>query len=489
MNEIKCPHCGQVFTVDESGYAALLNQVRDHEFQRELNERVSLAEKNREQDMALAVAKAEEELHAQIAQRDSQLAAQTEQFRAEAKDLQLTAQNEKAELEKQLEALKAQLQAQASEADTARKLAVADALSAESDKLRAVEKERDSLAQQLETQRQQASTETQLALQKQESTLKDARIAVERERDELRAQVVREQEALARIEAEHKATLAEKLAAKDELIADREREILRIQDMKAQLSTKMLGESLEQHCEIEFNRLRPTAFPHAYFEKDNEVIEGTKGDFVFRDFDEEGNEIISIMFEMKNEADDSVNRKTNESHFKKLDADRKKKNCEYAVLVSLLEPENELYNAGITDVSYRFEKMYVIRPQFFIPIITLLRNAALSSLQYRKELALVRQQNIDVTNFEDQLADFKDKFGRNYRIASQKFQKAIEEIDKSIDHLQKIKDNLIGSENQLRLANDKAEDLTVKKLTRKNPTMKALLDEAREAKSTSTDND
>ena len=489
MNEIKCPHCGQVFTVDESGYAALLNQVRDHEFQRELNERVSLAEKNREQDMALAVAKAEEELRAQIAQRDSQLAAQTEQFRAEAKDLQLTAQNEKAELEKQLEALKAQLQAQASEADTARKLAVADALSAESDKLRAVEKERDSLAQQLETQRQQASTETQLALQKQESTLKDARIAVERERDELRAQVVREQEALARIEAEHKATLAEKLAAKDELIADREREILRIQDMKAQLSTKMLGESLEQHCEIEFNRLRPTAFPHAYFEKDNEVIEGTKGDFVFRDFDKEGNEIISIMFEMKNEADDSVNRKTNESHFKKLDADRKKKNCEYAVLVSLLEPENELYNAGITDVSYRFEKMYVIRPQFFIPIITLLRNAALSSLQYRKELALVRQQNIDVTNFEDQLADFKDKFGRNYRIASQKFQKAIEEIDKSIDHLQKIKDNLIGSENQLRLANDKAEDLTVKKLTRKNPTMKALLDEACEAKSTSTDND
>ena len=489
MNEIKCPHCGQVFTVDESGYAALLNQVRDHEFQRELNERISLAEKNREQDMALAVAKAEEELRAQIAQRDSQLAAQTEQFRAEAKDLQLAAQNEKAELEKQLEALKAQLQSLASEADTARKLAVADALNAESDKLRAVEKERDSLAQQLETQRQQASTETQLALQKQESTLKDARIAVERERDELRAQVVREQEALARIEAEHKATLAEKLAAKDELIADREREILRIQDMKAQLSTKMLGESLEQHCEIEFNRLRPTAFPHAYFEKDNEVIEGTKGDFVFRDFDEEGNEIISIMFEMKNEADDSVNRKTNESHFKKLDADRKKKNCEYAVLVSLLEPENELYNAGITDVSYRFEKMYVIRPQFFIPIITLLRNAALSSLQYRKELALVRQQNIDVTNFEDQLADFKDKFGRNYRIASQKFQKAIEEIDKSIDHLQKTKDNLIGSENQLRLANDKAEDLTVKKLTRKNPTMKALLDEAREAKSTSTDND
>ena len=488
MNEIKCPHCGQVFTVDESGYAALLNQVRDHEFQRELNERISLAEKNREQDVALAVAKAEEELRAQIAERDSQLAAQTEQFNAKTKDLQLEAQSKRTELEKQLEALKAQLQAQTNEAETARKLAVADVLSAENEKLRALEKERDALAQQLDAQRAQASVETQLAVQQREAALKDAQVAIERERDDLRAQVEREKEALARIEAEHKATLAEKLAAKDELIADRDREIERINNMKAKLSTKMLGESLEQHCEIEFNRLRPTAFPHAYFEKDNEVVEGTKGDFVFRDFDEDGNEIISIMFEMKNEADDSVNRKTNESHFKKLDADRTKKNCEYAVLVSLLEPENELYNAGITDVSYRYEKMYVIRPQFFIPIITLLRNAALSSLQYRKELALVRQQNIDVTHFEDQLADFKDKFGRNYRIASQKFQKAIEEIDKSIDHLQKIKDNLIGSENQLRLANDKAEDLTVKKLTRKNPTMKALLDEAREAKTAQSDN-
>ena len=319
-------------------------------------------------------------------------------------------------------------------------------------------------------------------MQRTEAAARDAQVAVERERDELRAQVAREQDALVRAAAEHKVELAERLKMKDELIADREREIERIQDMKARLSTKMLGETLEQHCEIEFNRLRPTAFPRAYFEKDNEVVEGTKGDFVFRDFDEEGNEIVSIMFEMKNEADDSTHRKTNESHFKKLDADRTKKGCEYAVLVSLLEPESELYNAGITDVSYRFEKMYVIRPQFFIPLITLLRNAALSSLEYRRELALVRQQNIDVTNFEDSLADFKDRFGRNYRIASDKFRKAIEEIDKSIDHLQKIKDNLIGSENQLRLANDKAEDLTVKKLTRKNPTMRALFDEAREAR-------
>lgn len=423
-NEIKCPHCGEAFTVDESGYAAILNQVRDQEFQREVDARVSLAEKSREQEVALAVTKAEEALRAQIAERDGELV---------------------------------------------------------------------NLKAQLSVQQQQASMETQIAVQRAEAAAKDAQVTVERERDDLRgkverardeleAQKTRAEAELARARAEAQAQLAEKLRAKDELIADREREIERIQDMRARLSTKMLGESLEQHCEIEFNRLRPTAFPRAYFEKDNEVVEGTKGDFVFRDFDEEGNEIVSIMFEMKNEADDSIHRKTNESHFKKLDADRRKKGCEYAVLVSLLEPDNELYAAGITDVSYRFEKMYVIRPQFFIPLITLLRNAALSSMEARRELALVRQQNIDVTNFEDQLADFKDRFGRNYRIASERFAKAIDEIDKSIDHLQKIKEHLLGSERNLRLANDKAEDLTVKKLTRKNPTMKALLDEARAAK-------
>ncbi len=423
-NEIKCPHCGEAFTVDESGYAAILNQVRDQEFQREVDARVSLAEKSREQEVALAVTKAEEALRAQIAERDGELV---------------------------------------------------------------------NLKAQLSVQQQQASMETQIAVQRAEAAAKDAQVAVERERDDLRgkverardeleAQKTRAEAELARARAEAQAQLAEKLRAKDELIADREREIKRIQDMRARLSTKMLGESLEQHCEIEFNRLRPTAFPRAYFEKDNEVVEGTKGDFVFRDFDEEGSEIVSIMFEMKNEADDSTHRKTNESHFKKLDADRRKKGCEYAVLVSLLEPDNELYAAGITDVSYRFEKMYVIRPQFFIPLITLLRNAALSSMDARRELALVRQQNIDVTNFEDQLADFKDKFGRNYRLASERFAKAIDEIDKSIDHLQKIKEHLLGSERNLRLANDKAEDLTVKKLTRKNPTMKALLDEARAAK-------
>ena len=481
-NEIKCPHCGEAFTVDESGYAAILNQVRDQELQREVDARVSLAEKSREQEVALAVTRAEEALRAQLAERDGQIAAQTERFKAQAKDFQLAAQNEKTELEKQVESLRTQLSSKEREAEAARKLAVSDAVAAEAERLRAVERERDELAQKLESQRAQATMETQIAVQRAEAAAKDAQVAVERERDDLRAQVAREREALTRVEAEHKVELAEKLKAKDELIADREREIERIQDMKARLSTKMLGESLEQHCEIEFNRLRPTAFPRAYFEKDNEVVEGTKGDFVFRDFDEEGNEIVSIMFEMKNEADDSTHRKTNESHFKKLDVDRRKKGCEYAVLVSLLEPDNELYAAGITDVSYRFEKMYVIRPQFFIPLITLLRNAALSSMEARRELALVRQQNIDVTNFEDQLADFKDKFGRNYRLASERFAKAIDEIDKSIDHLQKIKEHLLGSERNLRLANDKAEDLTVKKLTRKNPTMKALLDEARAAR-------
>ena len=461
-NEIKCPHCGEAFTVDESGYAAILNQVRDQEFQREVDARVSLAEKSREQEVALAVSKAEEALRAQIAERDGELVN-----------------------------LKAQLSTKESEAEAARKLAVSDAMAAEAERLRAVERERDELAQKLESQRRGARDQARHELHalvgrhgahRDERERDELRGKVERARDELEAQKTRAEAELARAQAEAQAQLAEKLRAKDELIADREREIERIQDMRARLSTKMLGESLEQHCEIEFNRLRPTAFPRAYFEKDNEVVEGTKGDFVFRDFDEEGNEIVSIMFEMKNEADDSTHRKTNESHFKKLDADRRKKGCEYAVLVSLLEPDNELYAAGITDVSYRFEKMYVIRPQFFIPLITLLRNAALSSMDARRELALVRQQNIDVTNFEDQLADFKDKFGRNYRLASERFAKAIDEIDKSIDHLQKIKEHLLGSERNLRLANDKAEDLTVKKLTRKNPTMKALLDEARAAK-------
>ena len=407
MSQIECPNCHTAFTVDESGYAAILNQVRDKEFQRELAEREKLTEKTHEQQLELAVQKALEAAR--------------------------------------LEAAQAQEEARKQQA--------------------AVECELDHVRHQLESVKQTSATERQLA--------------IERERDELRTQIERDRAESERLQLAHEVELKEKLAAKDELILDREHEIERIRDMKARLSTKMLGETLEQHCEVAFNQLRATAFRNAYFEKDNDASGGTKGDYIFREEDEEGTEIISIMFEMKNEADDSTNRKKNEDHFKKLDHDRKAKGCEYAVLVSTLEPESELYNAGIVDVSYRYDKMFVVRPQCFIPIITLLRNAALSSLEYRAQLALVRQQNIDVTNFEASLDDFKEKFGRNYRLASERFQKAIEEIDKSIDHLQKIKDHLLGSERNLRLANQKAEDLTVKRLTRKNPTMKALLDEAR----------
>lgn len=431
MNEIKCPQCGTVFKVDESGFADIVRQVRDAEFARAVEERAQLMEAEREQAVELALAQARNQAQADLSAREQRIA-----------ELEAAAKTAAAQRDAQVAELQGRLSALDRSLDVEKKLAVAQAQDAAKDELRAIERQRDELRMTCE----QAKAENE------------------------------------RLRAQHQAELAEKLKAKDELIADREREIERIRDMKAKLSVKMLGESLEQHCEVAFNQLRATAFRHAQFNKDNDASGGTKGDYIYRELNEEGVEVVSIMFEMKNEADDSTHRKTNESHFKKLDADRRKKGCEYAVLVSLLEPDNELYAAGITDVSYRFEKMYVIRPQFFIPLITLLRNAALSSMEARRELALVRQQNIDVTNFEDQLADFKDKFGRNYRLASERFAKAIDEIDKSIDHLQKIKEHLLGSERNLRLANDKAEDLTVKKLTRKNPTMKALLDEARAAK-------
>ena len=486
MNEIKCPHCGTVFQVDESGFADIVKQVRDAEFNREIERREKLFAEQREQAVALAGEKVRGEARGEIASRDAEIAkltqnlaaikrendaasraAQAEQIAALSK-VTASKDAEIAELKSKLARIADERASDARVTEADHKRALADATASRDAKIA-------ELTQKLEAQKTTFATEKELAVTQ-------ARTQVERERDDLAAQVK-----LKAAEGEQKISalreeMATKLRAKDELIAYKEEEIARYKEMKARLSTKMVGESLEQHCEIEFNKMRAAAFPKAYFEKDNDVVDGTKGDFVFREADDEGNEVVSIMFEMKNEADDSTHRKTNESHFKKLDADRRKKGCEYAVLVSLLEPDNELYAAGITDVSYRFEKMYVIRPQFFIPLITLLRNAALSSMEARRELALVRQQNIDVTNFEDQLADFKDKFGRNYRLASERFAKAIDEIDKSIDHLQKIKEHLLGSERNLRLANDKAEDLTVKKLTRKNPTMKALLDEARAAK-------
>ncbi len=347
----------------------------------------------------------------------------------------------------------------------------------------AIEKTKNEFQQKtLEQEARIAELEAKIAVQEQTFSVEkqlavtQARQVVEKERDSLKAEVKLREAEKRQIENELKAQMMAELKSKDDLIAYKDQEIERYRDMKAKLSTKMLGESLEQHCEIEFNKLRATAFPHAYFEKDNDASSGSKGDYIFREEDEAGNEIISIMFEMKNEQDDSTHKHKNEDFLKKLDLDRTKKHCEYAVLVTLLEPENELYNEGVVDMSYRYEKMYVIRPQFFIPMISILRNAAMNAMEYKEELALVRQQNIDITNFENEMEDFKAKFGRNYRLASEKFRKAIDEIDKTIDHLLKTKEALLGSENNLRLANDKAEALSIKKLTKNNPTMKAKFD-------------
>lgn len=431
MNEIKCPQCGTVFKVDESGFADIVRQVRDAEFARAVEERAQLMEAEREQAVALALAQARNQAQADLSARERRIA-----------ELEAAAKTAAAQRDAQVAELQGRLAALDRSLDAEKKLAAAQAQDAAKDELRAIERQRDELRMTCE----QAKAENE------------------------------------RLRAQHQAELAEKLKAKDELIADREREIERIRDMKAKLSVKMLGESLEQHCEVAFNQLRATAFRHAQFNKDNDASGGTKGDYIYRELNEEGVEVVSIMFEMKNEADESVHRKRNEDHFKKLDKDRRDKGCEYAVLVSLLEPESELYNQGIVDVSYRFEKMYAIRPQFFLPMISILRNAALNSMAYKAELAVVRNQNIDITNFEEQMETFKSGFARNYDLASRKFQTAIDEIDKTILHLQKTKDALVSSENNLRLANNKAQDLTIKRLTRNNPTMKAAFEALAEEK-------
>lgn len=324
--------------------------------------------------------------------------------------------------------------------------------------------------------RAQLETQEKAHLAQQELAVAQAVATVEKERDALRAAVELKEAEKVSAEATFREKLAEQAKAKDDIIAYHKDEIERLKDMKARLSTKMVGETLEQHCQYEFDRIRATAFPNAYFEKDNEAVEGTKGDFVFREEDEDGNEIISIMFEMKNESDTNSVKKKNEDHFAKLDKDRTKKGCEYAILVSLLEPESELYNEGIVDVSHRYPKMYVVRPQFFIPIISLLRNAALGSLQYKRELALVRQQDLDITHFEEDLDTFKQGFFKNFGDASVRFEDAVKAIDKAIADLEKAKEKLLVSEKHLTAANNKLEGLTVKKLTRKNPTMKAKFD-------------
>lgn len=446
MNEIKCPHCGEMFTIDEAGFAAILKQVRDAEFDKEVRRHEQLMASEKQQAVQLAVAEALAKAQGDAAQKEARIA----------------------ELEARLQAEQRERENQQRLAHAERERALADAAAAKD--ARIVE-----LEQRVEAQGRAFEAEKKLAVEQ-------ARSALERERDALAAQVALKDAEKSRCESALKEQLAIELKAKDDIIAYKDGEIERYKDMKARLSTKMVGESLEQHCETEFNKIRAAAFPRAYFEKDNDASEGSKGDFIFRECDEEGNEIVSIMFEMKNESDDSSHRHKNEDFFKKLDADRRKKGCEYAVLVTLLEPESELYNQGIVDVSYRFEKMYAIRPQFFLPMISILRNAALNSMAYKAELAVVRNQNIDITNFEEQMETFKSGFARNYDLASRKFQTAIDEIDKTILHLQKTKDALVSSENNLRLANNKAQDLTIKRLTRNNPTMKAAFEALAEEK-------
>ena len=435
MNEIICPHCKKAFKVDEAGFADILKQVRDHEFEEELRERVSMLEQDKENAVKLAEANTKNVLQADIAKRDAEIADLKARATAKIKELEaegeLSATRIAAEKDAQLADLKAKLQA----IETEKQLAVTEAVNK-------VEKERDELAGELKMK----DSEKQLL----ETSLKEK--------------------------------YAAELKTKDDIIKLKDDEIALRKDMKAKLSTKMVGETLEQHCEIEFNKLRATGFQNAYFEKDNDASSGSKGDYIYRENDDAGNEIISIMFEMKNEGDETATKKKNEDFLRELDKDRAEKKCEYAVLVSLLEADNELYNGGIVDVSHRHDKMYVIRPQFFIPIITLLRNAALNSLKYKSELALVKAQNIDVTNFEEQLDDFRNSFGRNYRLASEKFATAIDSIDKSIAQLQKTKENLLRSEDNLRIANNKADELTVKKLTRGNPTMSAKFAELEEGK-------
>ena len=439
MNEIKCPQCGEMFTIDEAGFAAILKQVRDAEFDKEVRRHEQLLTSEKQQAVQLAVAEALAKAQGDAAQKEARIA----------------------ELEARLQAEQRERENQQRLAHAERERALADAVATKDARIAELE-------QRVEAQGRAFEAEKKLAL--------------ERERDALAAQVALKDAEKSQATSALKEQLAIELKAKDDIIAYKEGEIERYKDMKARLSTKMVGESLEQHCETEFNKIRAAAFPRAYFEKDNDASEGSKGAFIFRECDEEGNEIVSIMFEMKNESDDSSHRHKNEDFFKKLDADRRKKGCEYAVLVTLLEPESELYNQGIVDVSYRFEKMYAIRPQFFLPMISILRNAALNSMAYKAELAVVRNQNIDITKFEEQMETFKSGFARNYDLASRKFQTAIDEIDKTILHLQKTKDALVSSENNLRLANNKAQDLTIKRLTRNNPTMKAAFEALAEEK-------
>jgi hypothetical protein len=466
MNEIICPDCHKAFKVDETGYADILKQVRDSTFDKELHERLELAEKDKLSAIELAKAQLTAELQKAAAAKDTEIQTLQAKVASATQAQQLAVTQALNSVEKERDALVNQLDQAKRDNQAAIELAKAQ-LTAELQKAAAA---KDTEIQTLQARVASASQAQQLAVNQ-------ALSPVEKQRDEFKNRF--EQAQLEKDLAEQ--SLKEKYELK---IKEREDAIERLKDLKAKLSTKMVGETLEQHCETEFNRIRPTAFRSAYFEKDNDASKGSKGDYIFKDSDEVGTEIVSIMFEMKNENDTTATKKKNEDFFKELDKDRCEKGCEYAVLVSLLEPESELYNTGIVDVSYRYPKMYVVRPQFFIPIITLLRNAAMNSLKYKTELALVKSQNIDITDFENQLEGFKEAFGKNYDLASRRFQTAIDEIDKSIDHLQKTKEALLGTDRNLRLANDKAQDVTIKKLTRGNPTMAAKFAELKQVENT-----
>ena len=426
MHQIKCPHCGKEFTIDEASYADILNQVRTKEFNDEIHEKLKQLKKQHQSELELIEEKANNALEKKVAEKEKEL-----------KELN----NKIANFANEKEILKK---------DTER--AMLDQISEKEKKI----VELGSKLQALESNKKLELIESSTIKEKEIADLK-AKLQLREKEAELEKNSIKEKYEI-------------EIKQKDETIAF-------YKDFKAKQSTKMIGESLEQHCEIEFNRLRMTAFQNAEFGKDNDAKTGSKGDYIYREYDKSGTEIISIMFEMKNEGDETATKKKNEHFFKELDKDRNEKKCEYAILVSMLEADNELYNNGIVDVSYAYDKMYVIRPQFFIPIITLLRNAAMNSLKYKQEVALMREQNIDITNFEEDLNAFKEGFARNYDLASRKFKAAIDEIDKTITHLQKTKDSLLSSENNLRLANNKADDLTVKKLVQKNPTMKEKFDQ------------
>lgn len=431
MPEIKCPKCGEVFTVDQGGYEQIVRQVRDDIFTKELQEREAILK----------------------SQFDSQK--QVEELKTKSVNDQKIA-----DLERKIQELNNQIQNH----EQNKELAVKKALEQKNAELAKKENEITRLNGEIQNQKNQSALIMKDALNEKEKKIADLNNQLTLKEKES----IQNQNAL-------KEQFKIELKGKDEQIAF-------YKDLKAKMSTKLVGETLEQHCQIQFNQIRMTAFPNAYFEKDNDASSGSKGDFIFKENTEEGAELVSIMFEMKNENDLTASKHKNEDFFKELDKDRHEKGCEYAILVSMLEPESELYNAGIVDVSYRYPKMYVIRPQCFIPMITLLRNAALNAAKYKNELVIAKNQNVDITNFENSLLDFQEKFGKNYQIASDRFNKAIEEIDKTIDHLNKVKEGLLGADRNLRLANDKAQDLTIKKLTRNNPTMKEKFDELKQEK-------